>query len=178
MTLFYVRAQGTLPSGEQWNSGLHVTGTPAVDDVATAATDAVTAFWSGAGPTSGYSTLVGIGTSLDAIVVYQLDGSIRGGTRFTYGSGGGRYAPYVLSQLTGAYRDVPDFLDSLQAFQPQQHRVADMIVSFAGAALTAVISSKGRADRAITGVDVGDVFDAQRRRRDKIVEVRHTGSLG
>ncbi len=52
------------------------------------------------------------------IVVYQLDGSIRGGTRFTYGSGGGRYAPYVLSQLTGAYRDVPDFLDS-------QHRIKD-----------------------------------------------------
>ena len=52
------------------------------------------------------------------IVVYQLDGGIRGAERFTYGSGGGRYAPYVLSQLSGAYRDVPDFLDS-------QHRVRD-----------------------------------------------------
>ncbi len=52
------------------------------------------------------------------IVVYQLDTGIRGAERFTYGSGGGRYAPYVLSQLSGAYRDVPDFLES-------QHRVKD-----------------------------------------------------
>ena len=45
------------------------------------------------------------------VVAYQLDRAITGGERFTYGSGSGRYAPYVLSQLTGAYRDVPDFLD-------------------------------------------------------------------
>jgi uncharacterized protein (DUF885 family) len=45
------------------------------------------------------------------VVAYQLDRGIAGGERFTYGSGSGRYAPYVLTQLTGAYRDVPDFLD-------------------------------------------------------------------
>lgn len=50
------------------------------------------------------------------VVDYQLDRGISGGERFSYGSGSGRYAPYVLSQLTGAYRDVPDFLDS-------QHRI-------------------------------------------------------
>ncbi|PAX09412.1 DUF885 domain-containing protein [Sphingomonas lenta] len=52
------------------------------------------------------------------VVDYQLDRAISGGERFTYGGGTGRYAPYVLSQLTGAYRDVPDFLDT-------QHRVAN-----------------------------------------------------
>jgi uncharacterized protein (DUF885 family) len=51
------------------------------------------------------------------VVDYQLDRTITGGGRFAYGSAGGRYAPYVLSQLTGAYRDVPDFLDG-------QHPVA------------------------------------------------------
>ena len=40
------------------------------------------------------------------------------GERFAYGASAGRFAPYVLSQLTGAYRDVPDFLES-------QHRVRD-----------------------------------------------------
>nr|WP_245858601.1 DUF885 family protein [Sphingomonas guangdongensis] len=54
------------------------------------------------------------------VVVYQLDGAVRGAERFRYGSGGGRYAPYVLSQLSGAYRDVPDFLDT-------QHRVRDAV---------------------------------------------------
>lgn len=54
------------------------------------------------------------------IVTYQLERSIAGRERFTYGSAGGRYAPYRLSQLTGAYQDVPDFLDN-------QHRVRDAV---------------------------------------------------
>ncbi len=52
------------------------------------------------------------------IVDYNLTRVIAGSDRFKYGSSGGRYAPYVLSQLSGAYRDVPDFLDS-------QHRIAN-----------------------------------------------------
>jgi uncharacterized protein (DUF885 family) len=46
------------------------------------------------------------------VVEYGLERSISGGERFAYGSSGGRYAPYVLSQLTGPYRSIPDFLDS------------------------------------------------------------------
>jgi len=52
------------------------------------------------------------------IVDYQLSRSIAGSEKFTYGASAGRFAPYVLTQLTGPYRDVPDFLDS-------QHRVKD-----------------------------------------------------
>jgi uncharacterized protein (DUF885 family) len=52
------------------------------------------------------------------IIAYQLERGIAGGARFTYGASLGRYAPYILSQLSGAYRDVPDFLDS-------QHGVKD-----------------------------------------------------
>ncbi|MBH1991949.1 MAG: DUF885 family protein [Sphingomonadaceae bacterium] len=51
------------------------------------------------------------------VVTYQLDRAI-GGERFGYGETAGRYAPYILSQLTGSYRELPDFLDS-------QHRVKD-----------------------------------------------------
>lgn len=46
------------------------------------------------------------------VVTYQLTQSIAGAERFRYGSSMGRFAPYVLSQLTGPYRDVPDFLES------------------------------------------------------------------
>lgn len=52
------------------------------------------------------------------VVTYQLEHSIAGQETFTYGSSGGRFAPYLISQLTGAYQDVPDFLDT-------QHRVKD-----------------------------------------------------
>ena len=45
------------------------------------------------------------------VVEYDLDRTLEG-ARFAYGSAGGRYAPYVISQLTGPYRGVPDFLDS------------------------------------------------------------------
>ncbi|MFD1952202.1 DUF885 domain-containing protein [Sphingomonas arantia] len=43
------------------------------------------------------------------VVAYSLDRVIAG-ERYDFGASAGRYAPYVLTQLTGAYRDVPDFL--------------------------------------------------------------------
>jgi uncharacterized protein (DUF885 family) len=45
------------------------------------------------------------------VVEYGLERGLAG-ARFDYGSSGGRYAPYVLSQLTGPYRSIPDFLNS------------------------------------------------------------------
>ena len=56
---------------------------------------------------------LGKAAALDYDVVdYGLERSIAGLERFSFGSSGGRYAPYVLSQLTGPYRDIPDFLDN------------------------------------------------------------------
>ncbi|MGS1017361.1 DUF885 domain-containing protein [Allosphingosinicella humi] len=49
------------------------------------------------------------------VVEYGLTNSIEANERFHYGSAGGRYAPYVISQLTGPYRGVPDFLDTQHA---------------------------------------------------------------
>ncbi|NNM77885.1 DUF885 family protein [Sphingomonas sp. ID1715] len=44
------------------------------------------------------------------VVQYQLDRAIAG-ERFSYGETGGQYTPYVLNQMSGAYREVPDFLE-------------------------------------------------------------------
>ena len=49
-------------------------------------------------------------------VLYDLDGTARADARFAYG-GEGAGAPYVISQINGAYQDIPDFLDS-------QHTIA------------------------------------------------------
>jgi uncharacterized protein (DUF885 family) len=43
------------------------------------------------------------------VVLYQLDRTL-GGARFDYGVTAGRYAPYILTHMTGAYRELPDFL--------------------------------------------------------------------
>lgn len=51
------------------------------------------------------------------VVEYQLERGLEG-AQFDYGATGGRYVPYTISQLSGAYRDVPDFLAN-------QHRVRD-----------------------------------------------------
>lgn len=54
------------------------------------------------------------------VLAYQLERSVAGREQFTYGDSGGRFVPFRLSQLSGAYREVPDFLDT-------QHRVKDAV---------------------------------------------------
>lgn len=46
------------------------------------------------------------------VVEYGLSSAIAANQRFSYGSAGGRFSPYVISQLTGAYRNIPSFLDN------------------------------------------------------------------
>ena len=53
------------------------------------------------------------------VVEYGLLNRIQASERFTYGSAGGRFAPYVLSQLTGPYRGIPDFLDTQHGIENQ-----------------------------------------------------------
>ena len=50
-------------------------------------------------------------------VEFQLRTAVEGGQRYPFGSVGGRFIPYVISQLNGAYRDVPDFLDNTHKVQ-------------------------------------------------------------
>jgi uncharacterized protein (DUF885 family) len=52
------------------------------------------------------------------VVEYDLTRTLAG-ARFPFGSAGGRYSPYVISQLTGPYRGVPDFLDSTHPIKNQ-----------------------------------------------------------
>ena len=50
------------------------------------------------------------------VVLYSQDQEVRNGDRYKFGNIGGNFSPYVISQRTGAYANVPDFMDS-------QHRV-------------------------------------------------------
>ncbi len=59
--------------------------------------------------------LTGMDTVNYDVVLYGLQQQEDDNRRFQYG-GGGIGAPYILSQLTGAYQQAPDFLDS-------QHRI-------------------------------------------------------
>jgi uncharacterized protein (DUF885 family) len=50
------------------------------------------------------------------VVLYQNQTVLNAGDRYRFGSAGGWFSPYVISQQGGTYRDIPDFLDN-------QHRV-------------------------------------------------------
>lgn len=75
MTTWYLRMQGKLPSGDQWQSGLHVNSAssdPAV--VGAAWSDAVTLLWSGDGDTvTGIKGLVTSTTTLVQLFATSLD---------------------------------------------------------------------------------------------------------
>lgn len=52
-------------------------------------------------------------------VVYQGEVSLAGADRFKYGAPG-YPAPYVLSQLTGSYQSIPDFLDNQHSIETKE----------------------------------------------------------
>ncbi|MCR5879103.1 DUF885 family protein [Phenylobacterium sp. J367] len=51
------------------------------------------------------------------VVLYQQERSVAAGDRWKFGDTGGNFNPYVISQRSGSYANIPDFLDS-------QHKVA------------------------------------------------------
>ena len=51
------------------------------------------------------------------VLNYSLSRGIANNERFTFGSAGGNFQPYVISQQQGPYRSIPDFLDS-------QHKIS------------------------------------------------------
>lgn len=53
------------------------------------------------------------------VAEFRLRTGAEGAQRFRYGAVGGRVAPYVLSQLSGAYYSVPDFLDNQHKIETQ-----------------------------------------------------------
>lgn len=199
MSTFYVRMSGALPGGEQWNSGYHVTGT---DGIATLITDAVAGaaiLWSGdGGPTPGIASHYTSTTGLSSVVAYHLDESdgkaIERGEGIPSHVGGGSGSPLpqevavcisLRTLVPGprgrgrAYMPAPIVGDVLATGRFDSLACGDFATSYAAMlqymasqGWTACLFTPGQASRDITSVDVGDVFDAQRRRRDKLVEVR------
>ena len=192
MTTFLIRYSGALPSGERWSTGVHVSGSAALSDVVTDAVTAATALW------LDLVTHYTAATTLDTATVYELDpgtgksvsrdeasmshagtasgsplpqevavvASLRTATTGPAGRGRLYLPPPAVSDTTAAGRLSTTARDDLAS------GVASALSSLLGNALTPVLYSTGNTDRPIHLVDVGDVFDAQRRRRDKLVESR------
>ena len=60
-------------------------------------------------------------------VLWDFDNTLKGYKSFKYGDGGTYWGPYPLTQLTGAYQSIPDFLDSQHSIETKDD--ADAYIS-------------------------------------------------
>lgn len=195
MANYRLTAQGTLP-GEIFNFGLHVTGPGgSVAAAQTAWASALTSMWTDAvdGINTLYSTTVEIVASraseLDGLTGKQVDAAE--GVLALVGTNVGQQLPNevacavttrcasITRKNRGRFFLPPPAVAELTggrftgAFCSRVANAAAILVnSLQAAGYPPVIKHPDQTTNDITEVDVGDVPDAQRRRRDKLVEVR------
>jgi hypothetical protein len=196
MVAYRLTAQGTLP-GEVFNFGLHVTHAAAAAAAAQSAWNtALTAAWTDG--TNGLNALisatteivVGRASELDPLTGKQVDAAE--GVLALAGTNAGQTLPnevacavtYRCAAILRKDRGrsfLPPFavgeLSSGRFTTAACTRAANAMKialdSLQGAGFTPVVyHPKDKTTTVITTIDVGDVPDAQRRRRDKLVEVR------
>lgn len=196
MALFKHTLQGTFP-GEVWSFGLHTLGNLTVSAAETAWATAVGGFWTSAGPlfanevvatgtttaeldqaTGKQITRVETGSSLigsaaSESLPYQCAPAVSFRTNLATRAGRGRfYAPSLAVEFVAAGKMTSTaqtaLLDGAEA----------MVNSLTAAGLTTVLYGRtSHATQEVTRVDVGDVIDTQRRRRNKLVENRVSANV-
>lgn len=196
MTVFYVRYGGGLANGEQWVSGLHLSGGGTLAEVAALLSDAFTAFWTQAGADIPSTTTVVTG------VAYELDpvtGKATARAEASVGHVGGASDhpnPNQVSAVATLRTATPGPRGRGRMYWPGPSQAgltatglltsvvagnyadgtAEMLAVYAGSSLTPILFTKGHADRPITSVDVSEVPGTQRRRRNKVIAGRMVGS--
>lgn len=196
MALFRHTVSGTFP-GETWSFGLHTLGNITVSAAETAWSNAVQAFWDDvtlliAGdvavtetttaeldqPTGKQLTRVAspsslVGTNAGESLPFQCAPVVSLRTALATRAGRGRfYAPSLAVDQVAAGKMV-----SLAQTGLLNGGVA-MVQALTAAGLTTVLYSRTTHNtQEVTSVDVGDVIDTQRRRRNKLTEARVSANV-
>lgn len=198
MTIFRVRYGGHLPSGEVFNTGYHLSGVGSIDAAHAAAQNWIASVWlgnsGGRDIRADYSTT----TVFDDLTTYELaPGTLRVIDKreiaLTHpGTGLTNPLPQEVAIAVSFLTEAPGPAGRGRMFWPAptvdlvtadgrldqlmatglSNNISTAFDTIGFQGWIPVLASVGRADRAITRVNVGDVFDAQRRRRDALVEVR------
>jgi uncharacterized protein (DUF885 family) len=95
------------------------------------------------------------------VVAYTYDVSVKGGERFRFGEGPSAsfgyapYSPYIVSQLTGPYQAIPDFLDARHtvATAADADAYLSRLALFAGALDATTATLKAEAAKGILAPD-------------------------
>lgn len=195
MSTYRLTAQGTLP-GEIYTFGIHATGPGGSAAAAqTAWASALTAMWNdgtvgiGVEYSATVETVVCRASELDGLTGKQIDAAE--GTLALVGTNAGQQLPNevacavtlrtasITRKNRGRFFMPPPAVGLLTSgrftntfITRMANAAALMINDLQASGYTPVIKHPDQTTTAITEVDVGDVPDAQRRRRDKLVEVR------
>lgn len=204
VTVFRHRAVGNFGNGETWTFGVYSEGTGGIDAAETAWDAGVTAFFSAAlaarisanvttlsTSTASIDETTGrqitrrelvnnsAGTSATASLPYQVTPVVGLRTALATRAGRGRfYAPSLAVDQVADGRMLPaarsDLADSAAAMMDELATGGLVPVIFHR---TASPSAGMFTTTQVTMIDVGDVLDTQRRRRNKLVESRETRNL-
>jgi len=202
MSIYYVRFSGALPGGETWNTGVHLAGAGDVDEVIALGVDMSDELW-GATTSDPVRAYYPSSVTLTTVVAYELSPvtgkatSRREATTSHVGANVGVPLPQEVAvcctlrtitpgpggrgrmYLPGPATSTVTALGRLDS--TTRDGIADSVAACLGVAVAGghppVLFTPSTPDREIVSVDVGDVFDAQRRRRDKLVEVRTSVAL-
>lgn len=200
MAVYRINYQGHILTAEEiFNFGVHVQAASGqAANILTAAQTAGTLLWNGP-PTPGSSItqLVPIATGIDTVVVNEIDSSGRNVDQATGAlllpgtsvaeslppqcsvavstrtatptrAGRGRFflPPFAITQVASG-------LLIAAARSSAANAARAFVNSLNGAGFTVGVWGRGFTTvRPVTAIDVGNVFDTQRRRRDRITEVR------
>lgn len=198
MALFRHVASGTYPGGEVWSFTLHTQGSATIAAAEAAWLAATAALWTGHldGVISTQVSMTGLTTaSIDPTTGKQItrmaDVVTRPGvaageplpaqvslaistrTALATRAGRGRFylPPFDVSSTAGGKVAAGKITATVTA-------VKAMMDSLLGAGLQPVLYGRvTKASTVVTTFDVGNVWDTQRRRRDKLVEVRTSSAL-
>lgn len=195
MAHYRLTAKGSLP-GESFNFGLHVSGSAGdAGGAAAAFATALTAMWTDAtdGLQGHYANEVSIDVAhaaeLSDLTGRQVDAADV--DTALPGTSGAEMLPHEVAVAVSTRGAAANRKDRGRFYLPPPivsdvtngrfggavttrfaNAAAILINSLQGAAFTPVILHPDHTDTAITSVSVGDVPDVQRRRRNKLIEVR------
>jgi hypothetical protein len=205
MAIYRLTQQGHLLDGEIWNATLHInhlSGDGAA--LLTTCAEAVTLLWQGPPtPANSIQQLVPTTIGLDEIVLDQLNGIGRNVEQFRTplsldGTDASDVLPFQCSVAVSTRTDLPTRAGRGRFFLPpfgldtavaglfdgtaaaQVARAAKAMVDHinAGTTFGCVVYHRASNDGDfITSVDVGNVFDTQRRRRNQITETRVAATI-
>ncbi len=204
MTNFYARFTGDFAGAEQWTTGYHFQGDGALTDFTTACGTALASWWLGSGTDyDGIGLYMSTTCHVSSLDAYQLDATTGKATAAAKisianpGTDSGFQMPTEVAMVASIRTATPGPHGRGRSYLPSPttasllasgrlsgtvaqslaDTVAGTLAACGDAGFAAVLFTPAGITRLVTSVDVGDVFDAQRRRRDKLVETRYTASL-